>query len=202
MPPRPGCHAGLPGLRPLRFFNWPWISLGACGPARTWRRVMRVLSAFLLAGLCLADAVACSGPTAPVGRWEGTYESPGHDDRGAAGNGRPMPPSGSARPTRSASRPPTSRARHHPPAAWPMDLATCTGTRSCRARWISTARSSASPAAWRRRSNGIRTPKQMTLIVYLGTKPSIRIPLQAGQGFQRRSLAILILTQRDGLTPT
>ncbi len=36
---------------------------------------MRVLSAVLVAGLCLAATLACTSAKPPVGRWEGTYES-------------------------------------------------------------------------------------------------------------------------------
>lgn len=37
---------------------------------------MRSLSAVIIAGLCLGLVAACSGAkTAPAGRWEGTYES-------------------------------------------------------------------------------------------------------------------------------
>lgn len=37
---------------------------------------MRALTATLIAGLCLATTLACSKPRPPTGRWEGTYESP------------------------------------------------------------------------------------------------------------------------------
>lgn len=36
---------------------------------------MRMLSALFVAGLCLATMVACSKPKPPVGRWEGTFQS-------------------------------------------------------------------------------------------------------------------------------
>ncbi len=36
---------------------------------------MRTLSALFIAGLCLATAVACSKPKPPLGRWEGTFQS-------------------------------------------------------------------------------------------------------------------------------
>lgn len=38
---------------------------------------MRRLSAVLVVGLCLTMAYACKAPRPPVGRWEGTYESGG-----------------------------------------------------------------------------------------------------------------------------
>ena len=36
---------------------------------------MRIVRAFLVVGLCLAGAYACSHPKPPAGHWEGTYES-------------------------------------------------------------------------------------------------------------------------------
>ena len=36
---------------------------------------MRIVGAILVVGLCLAGAYACSHPKPPVGHWEGTYES-------------------------------------------------------------------------------------------------------------------------------
>lgn len=141
---------------------------------------MRTLSALIVAGLCVVGAAGCNAPKPPVGRWEGAYESPRTmiaarleiDEDGAVYVSAPdaLNISADSDADRAAIR---ERLAAGLASAW-GEVA---------------ARKFDFDGTVFRKPGGVAPQmewdpgtKQMTLIVYPGTQPSVRLPLrQVGQ---------------------
>ncbi len=142
---------------------------------------MRVLAMAFIVGFCLAAGYSCSAPKPPVGRWEGTYETP---DTMVAARLEIDPDS-----TILISAPdmlgitttdPDDREAIRQRIA--SDLAQ---------GWTATQpRQMSFDGTVFRKPGGVAPQlewnpeaKQMTMVVYFGTQPSIRIPLHAVSRF-------------------
>ena len=142
---------------------------------------MRILTAALAVGLCLAGAFACSRAHPPVGRWEGTYES--NDAMVAArvqidssGNVYVSAPDAMDFP------PPSEDQRAAMHARLAQGLANAWGEVQPRhydfdGSVFRKPGGIAPQMEWDARAG------QMTLIVYLERRPGIRIPLRAVSDF-------------------
>jgi hypothetical protein len=142
---------------------------------------MRIVTSLLIAGVCLAGAYGCSHPKPPQGKWEGTYES---DDTMVvarleiASNGAILVSAPNAQDL--ASMPAGDKAN----------------IRQKLAEELSNDWDSVEPRTLDFDGTTFRKPggiapqmewdaanKHMTLIVYFGTRPSIRIPMHAVKQF-------------------